>query len=123
MNLMREGMEQKFERGTPEWQWQQLLLDHYYDYRYHKLLDPLYEQFSGWKAGELTHESITSHIHEVHKETGQLFNLFGQNRNWLLQLIQFDREWFSAWLDRHPAPPGIQLAPVLKVEEDELKEP
>jgi hypothetical protein len=43
--------------------WEQDLIDAYYDYYYHQILDALYEQFQQWKAGELTHEDMDQAIH------------------------------------------------------------
>jgi hypothetical protein len=36
-------MSPKKKRRTPEWQWKQALIDAYYDYRWHQVLDPLCE--------------------------------------------------------------------------------
>jgi len=34
-------MSQKRRRDTPEWAWEQALIDAYDDYRWHEVLDPL----------------------------------------------------------------------------------
>jgi hypothetical protein len=45
-------------RETPEWAWEQKLIDDYYDYRWRQVLDPLYEQMQQWKVGQLGHDGI-----------------------------------------------------------------
>jgi hypothetical protein len=97
-------------RNTPEWQWEQALIDDYYDHRWHKVLDPLYDQFQRWKAGELTHNEMDQAIHKVHKENQETYKLFHQDRGFVITLIQLDREWFDAWVADNPPPPGIKLA-------------
>lgn len=37
--------DQRKQRQPPEWQWEQALIDAYYDYRWHQLLEPLCETF------------------------------------------------------------------------------
>jgi len=104
-------MTRRKKRRTPEWQWEQALIDAYYDYRWRQVLDPLYEKFQRWKAGELTHADMDRAIHEAHKETRELFKLFTNKRSWLVRAIQFDREWFEEWVAENPPPPGIELLP------------
>ena len=43
-------------------------VDDYYDYRWRQVLDPLYDKFQRWKAGELTHWDMGEAIHEMHKQ-------------------------------------------------------
>jgi hypothetical protein len=101
----------KERRETPEWQWEQALMDAYYDYRYHQVLDPLYDKFQRWHAGQLTHADLDQAIHEVHKENQTLYGLFTEKRDWLVRVIQLDSDWFDPWLAGHPPPPGIELVP------------
>jgi len=91
--------------------WEQDLIDAYYDHYNHQILDPLYEQFQQWKAGELTHEDMNQAIHKVHKENQKLYTLFTRSRKDLVWMIQCDREWFAAWVPDHPPPPGVELLP------------
>ncbi len=100
-------------RNSPQWQWEQVLIQAYYDHRWRELLEPLYAQFQRWKTGEVTHEAISSAIHEVHKQAPDLHNLFGANRDWLVKLIQIDRAFFEEFLKDHPIPPGVELMPPL----------
>jgi len=103
-------MSRKKRRQTPEWQWEQALIDAYYDYRWHQVLDPLYEKFQRWKAGELTHADMDQAIHETHKKNQELYRLFTQKRSFLIGLIQLD-EWFDEWVANNPPPPGVRLVP------------
>ena len=96
-------------RPSPQQQWEQALVDDYYDYRWRQVLDPLYEELQRWKAGERTHDDMDSAIHEAHEQTKKLYTLFTQNRSWLARAIQMDREWFERWLADHPPPPGAPL--------------
>jgi len=96
---------------TSEHEWEQALIDAYYDYRWRQVLDSLYEQFQRWKAGELTHADMDRAIHETHKQNQDLYRLFRENRRLLARLIQWDRAWFDGWLVDNPPPPGVELVP------------
>lgn len=98
-------------RKSPEREWQQQLIDDYYDYRWKQLLEPLYEDFQRWKAGERSHAEMDQAIHAAHKESQHLYSLFSEGRESLASMIQMDRDWFEPWLAVHSAPPGVQLIP------------
>jgi len=100
-------MSSRKRRETPEWQWEQLLIDGYYDYRWRKVLKALHEKFDRWEAGELEHWDMDQAIHETHKENQHLYSLFGESRAFLIGLIQYDQEWFDRWVAAHRPPPGI----------------
>jgi hypothetical protein len=104
-------MSRKKRRETPAWKWEQALIDDYYDYRWREVLNPLYEKFKRWEAGELNHWDIDQAIHETHKENQHLYSLFNESRRFLVGMIQWDEEWFRGWVADHPPPAGIQLAP------------
>jgi hypothetical protein len=87
------------------WQWEQALIDAYYDYRWREILDPLYEKFQRWKAGELSHDDMDAAIHQTHKQTRKLYTLFSESRSFLVRLIQWDAAWFDEWVIHHPPPP------------------
>jgi len=89
--------------------WEQKLIDDYYDYRYRQVLDPLYEQMRQWETGELRHYDIDRAIHATHKKNQELYSLFTNQRDFLVRLIQMDRDWFEPWLVEHPAPEGVAL--------------
>jgi hypothetical protein len=103
-------MSRKKRRETPEYKWEQALIDDYYDYRWRQVLNPLYEKFKRWEAGELAHWDMDQAIHETHKENQQLYGLFTEKRSLLIGMIQWDEEWFAEWIGDHPPPAGIQLA-------------
>lgn len=65
-------MSRKKRAYTPEYQWEQALLDAYYDFRWRQVLDPLYDKFQRWKAGELDHAEMDKAIHQTHKQTQEL---------------------------------------------------
>jgi hypothetical protein len=104
-------MSRKKRRETPEYKWEQALIDDYYDYRWRQVLTPLYEKFKRWEAGELEHWDMDQAIHETHKKNQQLYSLFTQERRLLVGMIQWDEEWFAQWIVDHPPPAGIQLMP------------
>ena len=107
-------MSRKSKRKSPEWEWEQSLIDAYYDARMHETLDPLYEKFQLWKAGELEHADIDEAIHKVHKMNQELYSFFNQRREILIFFIQTDEEWFTGWLTDHPPPPGVGIKQPLK---------
>ena len=95
-------MSRRKRRETPEYKWEQALIDDYYDYRWRQVLNPLYEKFKHWEAGELTHWDMDQAIHETHKENQHLYSLFNESRSFLVGIIQWDEEWFDAWVADHP---------------------
>jgi hypothetical protein len=103
-------MSRKKRRETPEWKWEQALIDAYYDYRWRQVLTPLHEKFKCWKAGELDHWDMDQAIHETHKENQHLYSLFNESRSFLVGMIQWDETWFDAWVVDHPPPSGVELA-------------
>ena len=107
-------MSRKHKSKSPEWEWEQSLIDAYYDARMHEALDPLYEKFQRWKAGELEHADIDQAIHKVHKQNQELYSFFTQRRELLVFLIQTDEEWFTGWLAGHPPPPGVGIREPMK---------
>jgi hypothetical protein len=94
---------------TPEYQWEQALLDAYDDYRWRQVLEPLYQKFQQWKAGELDHMDMDEAIHQTHKQTQEVYVFFTQKRDWLVRVIQFDETWFRAWVKDNPPPAGYRL--------------
>ena len=101
----------KKSRQTPEWRWEQALIDAYYDCLWRQVLEPLYEKFQRWKAGELDHDDMEGSIRETYRERREIRRLFTNKRGFLVRLIQWDREWFEPWLADNPPSPGIELAP------------
>ncbi len=91
-------------RRSPQREWEQALIDAYYDYRWRQVLQPLHVDFQRWAAGELEHADLDRAIHETHKQSQQLYGLFTQSRYWLVRAIQFDEDWYLRWVKDHPAP-------------------
>jgi len=89
---------------SPQRQWEQALIDAYYDYRWRQVLQPLHDDFQRWAAGELAHDALDHAIHQTHKKTQELYRLFAESRQWLVRAIQFDEDWFQVWVKDHPAP-------------------
>ena len=96
-------------RHSPQWQWEESLLEAYYDHCWREVLDPLYEQMARWKKGELEHEEVSNSIHQTPKQTARLYNLFIQKRDFLVVIAQQEQDWFNSWLSGHPAPSEVEL--------------
>lgn len=102
-------MVKKKHNQTPEYQWEQALIDAYYDFCWREVLEPLYQKFLQWKASELEHHEISEAIHLTRKETQQVYSFLMTKRPLMVRYIQLNEEWFSAWLTKNPAPPSYQL--------------
>ena len=89
--------------------YQQALIDAYYDASMHEMLDPLYEAFQQWKQGDLKHTDLTELIHRVHNENQKAYSFFTQGRNQIIACIKKDGDWFPRWLRNNPPPPGVEL--------------
>lgn len=96
-------------KTTAQRQWEDALVQAYYDYRWHQLLDPLYEQMQSWKRGELEHEDINQAVHQTNKQSRVLYNLFSEKRDFLILLAQADQEWFDYWVAQHPVPAEVTV--------------
>ncbi len=96
---------------SPEREWQQKLIDDYYDYRWKQILEPLYQDFQHWKAAERSQADMNQAIHAAHKESQQIYTFFARGHDTLVGWIQMDRDWFEPWLANNPAPPGARLIP------------
>jgi hypothetical protein len=90
-------------------EYQQALIDAYYDMWMHSILDPLYEASLQWKRGDLQHSELTELIHKVHRENQKVYSFFTQNRTSIINCIKMDGTWFENWKATHPPPPGIEL--------------
>ena len=102
-------MARKKRTQTPEYQWEQVLLDAYLDYRWRQVLEPLYQKFQQWKVGELDHMDMDEAIRDTHKQTREVYVFFTQKRDWLVRVIQFDEICFQDWLKDNPPPAGYRL--------------
>ena len=103
-------MSQKSDPGSYK-EWEQKLVDDYYNYRWHQVMDPLCDQLQRWKAGNLSPQEMDSVMDKVQSEIWEIRNIFGQRRDRLVNLVQWlDREWFLEWIQEYSPPPG---APIL----------
>jgi hypothetical protein len=94
---------------TPEYQWEQALIHAYHDYRWRQVLDPLYQKFQQWKAGELDHMDMDAAIHQTHQQTQEVYGVFTLKREILVRAIRLNEDWFQAWVKDNPPPEGYQL--------------
>jgi len=60
-------MSRKRRRDTPEWAWEQALIDAYDDHRWHEVLDPLAAAVKRWDAGDLDHVDLARAAGRVRK--------------------------------------------------------
>jgi len=102
-------MSQKRRWDTPEWAWEQTLIDAYDDYRWRQVLDPLAAAVRRWEAGEMDHVDLARAAGRVHKGVSPIDYIFGEKREMLVRMIEFDEEWSGPWIAAHPRP--VQLAP------------
>lgn len=87
------------------WPWEQALIDDYYDYCCHQVMEPLCDTFRRWKAGELGHADVDEAIVRAYHARCSIHNLFDQRPDRTAGLIQSrDRKWFDAWVEEHRPP-------------------
>lgn len=102
-------MSHKKRTQTPEYQWEQALIDAYHDYRWRHVLEPLYQKFQQWKAGELDHLDMDAAIHQTHQQNQEVYGVSTLKREILVRAIQLDEDWFQAWVKDNPPPEGYKL--------------
>ena len=91
-------------KQSPLHQWEQEMIDAYYDYQWRLTLDPLYDKFQHWRVGETSHDEMDEAIHKIHKSCQDVYKLFTTKRDLLVRIIQFNEDWFSQWIKDHPKP-------------------
>lgn len=69
-------------KRSPLYQREQETIDAFHGYQWHLVLDPLYEQFQRWKAGEVSHLEMDEAIHKTHKACQQ-FAPISEESHWL----------------------------------------
>ncbi|MBM3120269.1 MAG: hypothetical protein FJ006_12135 [Chloroflexi bacterium] len=89
-------------------EYQQSMIDAYYDSWMKEMLEPLYEAFQQWKRGDLKHDELTELIHKVHRENQKGYSFFTQGRSHIIACIKMDSDWFPEWLRNNPPPPGVE---------------
>jgi hypothetical protein len=94
-------------KRSPLYQWEREMIDSFYDYQWHLILDPLYEKFQRWRAGEVSRYELNEAIHKTHKACQQVYSLFAIKRDFLVSAIQFNEDWFSGWEKYHPRPKDL----------------
>jgi hypothetical protein len=94
---------------TPEYQWEKALIHAYHDYRWRQVLEPLYQKFQQWKAGELDHLDMDEAIHQTHQQNQEVYSVFTLKREILVRAIQLNEDWFQAWVKDNPPPEGYKL--------------
>ena len=82
-------------KQSPLHQWEQEMINTYYDYQWNLALDPFYDKFQNWKAGKISLNEIDEAIHKTHKSCQGVYNLFTTKRDLLVRIVQFNDEWFS----------------------------
>jgi len=102
-------MTHKKRTQTPEYQWEQALLEAYHDYRWREILEPLYQKFQQWQAGELDHLDMDEAIHQTYKPRRDVNNFFTLKQEILVRAIQLNEDWFQAWVKGNPPPAGYKL--------------
>jgi hypothetical protein len=91
-------------KRSPLHDWEQQMIDDFYDYQWRLVLDPLAEKFQGWKEGRIPHHEMDEAIHQTHKECQEIYSLFHNKRDFLVKVIQVNEYWFPRWLAAHPKP-------------------
>jgi len=97
-------MSEKRRRDTPEWAWEQALIDAYYDYRWRQVLDPLAAAVRRWEAGVLDHVDLARAAGLIYKQVSPIDDIFSEKREMLVRMIEFDEEWSGPWIAAHPRP-------------------
>ena len=89
------------EKMSPK-DWEQRMIDAYYDYSWRRMLEPPCETFKAWKADKIGYAEVNQAIEGVYREKCALNNLVSQRYDRTACLIQvWDREWFDAWIKEH----------------------
>jgi hypothetical protein len=91
-------------KRSPLHQWEQEMIDAFHDYQWRLTLDPLYDKFQRWKAGDVSHYEMDEAIHKTHKACQKVYSLFTSKRDFLVSAIQFNEDWFPGWVKEHPRP-------------------
>ena len=98
-------------RYTSKREWEQALIDAYHDFRWREVLDPLFEKFRRWEAGELDHAVLGASIRATNGPMFDIRRFFTQKRSVVVKFAQWERDWFEDWGRDNPPPPDVELAP------------
>jgi hypothetical protein len=97
-------------------EYQQALINAYYDIWTHRMPDPLYEAFQQWKRGDLHHDELTELIHGVNREKQRVYSFFTQSRDPIISFIKLNQAWFADWRANHPPCSGDRTLGIAKDE-------
>lgn len=89
---------------SPDLEWEQALIDAYLDNYWRQALQPLYDDFQRWHAGELTHDELVQAIQRTYRQCQKVSDLVAHSHESLVGIIQFDDQWLVSWLKEHPKP-------------------
>jgi len=89
---------------TPFEIWQRELVSAFHDYRWQQVLDPLYEQFQLWKAGEISHDELNEALNKSYRDRRDLYNLFYEKISLLARMIELNTDFYEEWVKEHPKP-------------------
>jgi hypothetical protein len=97
-------MSRKRRRDTPEWAWEQALIDDYHDFRWREALAPLVRAVHRWEEGIGDPEDVANAAERLTKPVETLDWVFSQKRDYLVRMILFHEDWSRPWLATHPCP-------------------
>jgi hypothetical protein len=89
---------------SPDLAWEQSLIDAYLDNYWRQVLQPLYDDFQRWHAGELTNDDLAQAIQRTYRQCQKVTDLRAHSPESLVGIIQFDDQWLVSWLKEHPKP-------------------
>lgn len=93
--------------------WEETMVNAYWDYRWRQIMDPLCDAFQRWKAGELGHADVDRAIDTAYKDKCLINNLLTHRPDRAAAVIQWwDREWFLTWIQENRPPPDVELSDV-----------
>ncbi len=85
--------------------WEEKLTDDYWNYRWHKIMEPLCETFQAWKAGKVSHTEVDKAVDKAYQEKYAINSLLSQRPDRAAALIHWwDPEWFEAWIEKNRPP-------------------
>ncbi len=91
--------------------WEEILTNAYWDYRWTEIMEPLCDAFQRWKAGELGHADVDRAIDTAYKEKCIINSLLARRPDHAAAVIKWlDQEWFMEWIEEHRPPADARLS-------------
>jgi hypothetical protein len=91
--------------------WEEIMTNAYWDYRWTEIMGPLCDTFQRWKAGELGHADVDKAIDTAYKEKCMINSLLARRPDHAAAVIQWwDREWFLEWMEENRPPPDAIIS-------------